>query len=52
MANQNNNGNDDDAYVIEDDGSSVEDIEHEMEMAAKEAVAYPAAASSPRETAG
>ena len=27
----------DDRYVLEDDGSSVEDIEHEMELAAKEA---------------
>jgi len=39
MADQNGNGNpaDDDRYVLEDDGSSVADIEHEMELAAKEA---------------
>jgi len=30
---------DDDAYVIEDTGESVADIEHEMEVAAREAVA-------------
>lgn len=30
---------DDDAYVIEDTGASVEDIEHEMELAAQEAAA-------------
>ena len=29
----------DDAYVLEDTGASVEDIEHEMELAAKEAAA-------------
>jgi molecular chaperone GrpE len=29
---------DDDAYVLEDTGASVEDIEHEMEIAAEEAV--------------
>ena len=34
-------GNDDDRYVLEDDGSSVEDIEHEMELAAKEAADSP-----------
>jgi molecular chaperone GrpE len=39
MADQTRNGNpaDDDRYVLEDDGSSVADIEHEMELAAKEA---------------
>jgi molecular chaperone GrpE len=39
MADQNGNGNpgDDDRYVLEDDGSSVEDIEHEMEVAARQA---------------
>ncbi|MEA2571625.1 MAG: molecular chaperone GrpE [Acidobacteriota bacterium] len=31
-------GGDDDTYVIEDSGSSVEDIEHEMELAAQQAV--------------
>jgi molecular chaperone GrpE len=35
------NGSDDDRYVLEDDGSSVEDIEHEMELAAKEAAESP-----------
>jgi len=29
--------NDDDSYVLEDTGASVEDIEHEMELAAQEA---------------
>ncbi|HXH39165.1 MAG TPA: nucleotide exchange factor GrpE [Thermoanaerobaculia bacterium] len=33
------NGANDDAYVIEDTGDSVADIEHEMEVAAREAVA-------------
>ncbi len=32
------NGSDDDRYVLEDDGASVEDIEHEMQKAAEEAV--------------
>jgi len=32
-------GSDDDRYVLEDDGASVEDIEHEMQKAAEEAVA-------------
>ncbi len=31
------NGSDDDTYVIEDTGDSIEDIEHEMEIAAQEA---------------
>ena len=31
------NGADDDSYVIEDTGESIEDIEHEMELAAEEA---------------
>ena len=31
-------GSDDDRYVLEDDGASVEDIEHEMQKAAEEAV--------------
>jgi molecular chaperone GrpE len=31
------NGSDDDSYVIEDTGDTVEQIEHEMEMAAQEA---------------
>ena len=35
---QNNGNEDDDRYVLEDDGSSVADIEHEMELTAKEAV--------------
>src|SRR5437868_14672491 len=38
MPEQNNGSDDDDRYVLEDDGSSVADIEHEMELAAKEAV--------------
>jgi molecular chaperone GrpE len=40
-------GGDDDAYVIEDDGSSVEQIEHEMELAAQEAVSEPDPAAAP-----
>jgi len=37
-----------DRYVLEDDGSSVEDIEHEMELAAKEAAQpKPAADQTP-----
>ena len=50
-------GVDDDAYVIEDTGASVEDIEHEMEMAAQEAVestesaeSAPSAAAAPAAT--
>jgi len=35
---QNNGSDEDDRYVLEDDGSTVADIEHEMELAAKEAV--------------
>src|SRR5438128_5325499 len=31
------NGGDDDSYVIEDTGESIEDLEHEMEIAAQEA---------------
>ena len=30
-------GGDDDSYVLEDSGDSIEDIEHEMEVAAQEA---------------
>ena len=43
--NGNTNGDeaDDDRYVIEDVPGSVEDIEHEMEVAAQEAVDGPAA---------
>ena len=33
----NDNGPDDDRYVIEDTGDSIQDIEHEMEVAAQEA---------------
>jgi len=36
------NDNDDDAYVIEDTGETVADIEHEMEATAQEAAAGPA----------
>ena len=31
------NGGDDDSYVLEDTGESIEDLEHEMEIAAQEA---------------
>jgi len=38
MDDQNRGGNgDDDSYVLEDTGGSIEDIEHEMEVAAQEA---------------
>ncbi|MEA2163982.1 MAG: molecular chaperone GrpE [Thermoanaerobaculia bacterium] len=40
-------GADDDAYVIEDTGDSVEDIEHEMEVAAQEAAGATAAPATP-----
>jgi molecular chaperone GrpE len=42
------NGPDDDSYVIEDTGESIEDIEHEMELAAQEAAG---AAQDPAPTA-
>lgn len=42
-------GADDDAYVIEDTGDSVEDIEHEMEIAAQEAAEGRPAAAPPAE---
>jgi len=42
------NGNEnDDAYVLEDDGASVEQIEHEMEVAAQEAASEPQTQDSP-----
>lgn len=47
-------GSDDDRYVLEDDGASVEDIEHEMKKAAEEAVAddgAPAQAKTAPDTA-
>ena len=31
------NGSDDDSYVLEDTSESIEDLEHEMEIAAQEA---------------
>lgn len=37
MTDDNRNDTDDDSYVIEDTGESIEDIEHEMEIAANEA---------------
>lgn len=42
------NGSDDDRYVLEDDGASVEDIEHEMQKAADEAVGDGAPANAPQ----
>lgn len=44
--NRSGNGSEDDAYVIEDDGSSVEQIEQEMEVAAQEAAGDPPAGAS------
>lgn len=38
MSDDQNRSSDDDAYVIEDDGASIEQIEHEMNIAAQEAV--------------
>jgi molecular chaperone GrpE len=46
MAQPTGNG-DDDRYVLEDDGASVEDIEHEMQKAAEEAAADGASAAAP-----
>ena len=43
------NGVNDDAYVIEDTGDSVADIEHEMEVAAQEAVAGVTPAAAPED---
>jgi molecular chaperone GrpE len=43
------NSADDDAYVIEDSGESVADIEHEMEIAAQEAAEGRPAAAPPAE---
>lgn len=45
------NAPDDDAYVIEDSGASVEDIEREMQEAAAEAAAGKARAADPDEIA-
>jgi len=45
--NDNRDDADDDAYVIEDTGDSLADIEHEMEAAAQEAVAQEAVAERP-----
>lgn len=42
----------DDSYVIEDEGQSVEQIEHEMELAAQEAAADAAAPAENTPTAG
>lgn len=44
-------GSDDDRYVLEDDGASVEDLEHEMQKAAEEAVSDPAPADAPQPAA-
>ncbi|HEV8431986.1 MAG TPA: nucleotide exchange factor GrpE [Thermoanaerobaculia bacterium] len=40
-------GSDDDRYVLEDDGASVEDIEHEMQKAAHEAIGQAAGDGAP-----
>jgi molecular chaperone GrpE len=45
------NDTDDDAYVIEDTGDTIEDIEHEMEATAKQASGSPAAAAAPTDSA-
>jgi molecular chaperone GrpE len=42
------NGSDEDRYVLEDDGASVEDLEHEMKKAAEEAAADEAPAAAPQ----
>ena len=49
MNDNDKNSVDDDAYVIEDTGESVADIEHEMEIAAQEAVEGRPAAVPPAE---
>lgn len=41
-------GSDDDRYILEDDGASVEDIEHEMQKAAEEAVSGDAPPAAPQ----
>jgi molecular chaperone GrpE len=46
------NGPEDDSYVIEDDGSSVEEIEREMEQAAQQAAADKPQAADPAPGAG
>lgn len=42
------NGSDDDRYILEDDGASVEDLEHEMQKAAEEAVSGDAPPAAPQ----
>jgi molecular chaperone GrpE len=42
------NGNDDDRYILEDDGASVEDLEHEMQKTAEEAAADPPPPGAPQ----
>jgi molecular chaperone GrpE len=42
------NGSEEDRYVLEDDGASVEDLEHEMKKAAEEAAADEAPAAAPQ----
>lgn len=49
MNDNDKNSADDDAYVIEDSGESVADIEHEMEIAAQEAAEGRPAAAPPAE---
>jgi len=42
------NGSDEDRYVLEDDGASIEDIEHEMQKAAEEAAGADAPSATPQ----
>jgi molecular chaperone GrpE len=53
MAQQGGSSGDDDRYVLEDDGATVEDIEHEMERTAQEAAdsGGPGAGAAPQASA-
>jgi molecular chaperone GrpE len=51
MAQQGGNSGDDDRYVLEDDGATVEDIEHEMERTAQEAADAGTPAAAPQAAA-
>ena len=48
MTDQKKTDSDDDTYVIEDSGETLEQIEHEMEVAAKQAAGEPAAPAQPQ----
>lgn len=52
MSDEKRNEADDDAYVIEDTGETIEDIEHEMEVAAEEAAGSGPAPAAPEPAGG